>query len=146
MTRLKFRELAFAVMVTGLALGIGLHLRRRAATFGALAAYHNWAALSLRNEALGARGIVGRHLPDEILIRYLAPRDLIVYHASQYHAALKDKYSLAASQPWHVVAPDPPPPPFYESARSQLTTPAHWKSPLDSKKADRQNSLTKIAH
>ena len=53
MRSLRLKGIAVVVMFAALGLGLVAHVNRRTASFKELAAYHSWAAFSLRNRALG---------------------------------------------------------------------------------------------
>ncbi len=100
--RFRVRTLMIAVAVVGLTLGglAGLvRMEQRRQSFRALARNHQ------RQEIVNRLTLVG-------LVAHRAPKADTERHRTlaEYHRALNQKYTRAASYPWLQVAPDPPEP------------------------------------
>lgn len=107
--RFTVRRMMIAVAITGVTLGVGLVLHRRAAAYRSRAAYHEakavtWMGVHAENDAWAT----DTSNPERASRAQWAVEQ--AWAAIVYHRNMCDKYLHAARYPWLSVEPDPPEP------------------------------------
>ena len=111
--RLRFTLRAALIVVALLGLGMGLlDLGRLRGVYQARALFHAERERTHRQTIENVLARIERIARDpDQAPAYRVIKSLQTKNPSaDYHAAMRDKYQLAARRPWHPVAPDPPEP------------------------------------
>jgi hypothetical protein len=101
--RFRIRTLMIATATAGVALGVAVWLHRRAEEFRRAAHYHESQTMAIAIGCLHGWDSVMNQFGEDITRSYRPERD-------SWHRTLSTKYRYAASHPWLLVPPDPPPP------------------------------------